>query len=226
MINRSFTKLVRLLKNKNFQLDPNVDSFYLIQLSLSKILELLRGIIKLRKVVFLGKAVVVYSNRQLVVGKSVMIGAYSLVNCTGENGIKIGSSSSIGRFSSLSVSGSISDLGKGIIIGNNVGIGDFAHIGGAGGVEIGSDTIVGHNFSVHPENHNISDLDKPIRLQGVNRKGIVVGRNCWIGAKVTLLDGCSIGEGCVVAAGSVVRGNYPDNVIIAGVPAKIIKTRS
>lgn len=71
MINRSFTKLVRLLKNKNFQLDPNVDSFYLIQLSLSKILELLRGIIKLRKVVFLGKAVVVYSNRQLVVGKSV-----------------------------------------------------------------------------------------------------------------------------------------------------------
>ena len=226
MVKFFFIKIVRLLKNKDFQLDSNIKSSYLIHFSLSKLVELLRGIIKLRRVSFLGSNVVVYSKGQLTLGKSVVIGAYSYINCTGKNGIIIGSSSSIGRFSTLSVSGSISDLGKGITIGNNVGIGEFAHIGGAGGVEIGNDTIIGSSFSVHPENHNISDVDTIIRLQGVNRKGIVVGENCWIGAKVTLLDGCRVGNGCVVAAGAVVRGEFPDNVILGGVPAKVIKHRA
>lgn len=226
MIKLFFVKLVRLLKNKDFQLDANIKSSYLVHLSLTKLVELLRGVIKLRCVSFLGTNVVVYSKGQLTLGKSVVIGAYSYINCTGKNGIIIGNSSSIGRFSTLSVSGSISDLGKGITIGNNVGIGEFAHIGGAGGVEIGNDTIIGNNFSVHPENHNISDIDTIIRLQGVNRKGIAVGENCWIGAKVTLLDGSSVGNGCVIAAGAVVRGNFPDNVILGGVPAKVIKHRA
>ena len=52
-----------------------------------------------------------------------------------------------------------------------------------------------------------------------------VGCNCWIGAKVTILDGARVGNGCIIAAGAVVRGEFPDNVIIGGVPAKIIKVR-
>ena len=63
----------------------------------------------------------------------------------------------------------------------------------------------------------------PIRLQGTSHKGIIVGDNCWIGAKATILDGVRIGNGCVIAAGSVVTKSFPDNVIIAGNPAKIIK---
>lgn len=65
----------------------------------------------------------------------------------------------------------------------------------------------------------------PIRQQGVYGKGIKIGKNCWIGAKATFLDGTVIGNGCVVAAGAVVKGNFPDNSIIGGVPAKIIKMR-
>jgi len=52
-----------------------------------------------------------------------------------------------------------------------------------------------------------------------------VGRNCWIGAKATFLDGAEIGDGCVVAAGALVRGKFPNNCIIGGVPAKILKMR-
>lgn len=121
------------------------------------------------------------------------------------------------------VTGSLTYLGKGIKIGNNVGFGTCGHFGGAGGVEIGDDTIFGNYVSVHPENHNFSDPSKPIRLQGVNHKGIKIGRGCWIGAKATILDGAVIGDGCVVAAGAVVTGQFPDHVIIGGVPAKIIK---
>ena len=79
---------------------------------------------------------------------------------------------------------------------------------------------------MHSENHNYSDLELPIRLQGVNHKGIKIGNNVWIGAKSTILDGSVIGNGTVVAAGAVVRGQFPDNVVLAGVPAKIIKYRS
>ena len=154
-----------------------------------------------------------------------MIRDYVLLDGLGGSGISLGSRVSIGAFSRLSVSGSLSILGKGILIGEDVAIGDFSHIGGAGGVSIGRDTIAGAYLSIHPENHNFDDITKPIRLQGVNRQGIVIGENCWIGAKVTILDGVKLGDGCVVAAGSVVRGHFPNNVIIGGVPAKILKQR-
>ena len=54
----------------------------------------------------------------------------------------------------------------------------------------------------------------------------MIGSNCWIGAKATILDGVHIGDGCIVAAGAVVTKSFPDNVIIGGVPAKIIKYRT
>lgn len=53
--------------------------------------------------------------------------------------------------------------------------------------------------------------------------GVKIGNDCWIGAKATILDGTVIGDHCIVAAGAVVKGVFPDNVIIGGVPARIIK---
>lgn len=64
-----------------------------------------------------------------------------------------------------------------------------------------------------------------IREQGVNRQGITVGNNCWIGAGAVFLDGSSIGDGCIVAANAVVTKKFPDNVIIGGMPEKIIGER-
>ena len=55
-------------------------------------------------------------------------------------------------------------------------------------------------------------------------KGIKIGNNVWVGAKVTFLDGTIIGNHCVVAAGAVVNGTYPDFSVIGGIPAKIIKS--
>ena len=52
----------------------------------------------------------------------------------------------------------------------------------------------------------------------------LIGNNIWIGAKVTLLDGSKVGDNSVIAAGAVVSGVFPNNVVIGGVPAKILKT--
>ena len=72
----------------------------------------------------------------------------------------------------------------------------------------------------------IRDRDKPIRLQGATRKGIEIGNDCWIGSKVTILDGVKIGNHAIVAAGAVVNKNVPDYAIVGGVPAKILKMRN
>ena len=154
-----------------------------------------------------------------------MIGPRCYIDALGIEGITCGDGVSFGIGTTMIVTGSLQQLGKGIRIGNNVGLGTCGHYGGAGGLEIGDDTIIGNYVSIHPENHNFKDLDIPIRLQGVNHKGIKIGKGCWIGAKSTILDGTQIGNGCIVAAGAVVSGIFPDNVIIGGIPARIIKTR-
>jgi acetyltransferase-like isoleucine patch superfamily enzyme len=65
---------------------------------------------------------------------------------------------------------------------------------------------------LYSENHNYEDFNTPIRLQGVNRKGIIIGNNCWIGSKVTILDGVEIGDSCIIVAGAVANKSFPAGI--------------
>ena len=225
MIKSILIYAVLKIKKRNLVLDESISNAFIFNLCRRQLFSFIRGIIKFKKLISVGPYGTFNCTSNIECDSGVTLGSHLTMDGLGGEGIYIGSGSSIGSFSVIKVSGTLTDLGKGIYIGTNVGIGDFAHIGGAGGVEIGDDTIIGSNFSVHPENHNFQDKTELIRLQGITRQGIKVGNNCWIGAKVTLLDGCDIGNGSVVAAGSVARGVFPDNVIIGGVPARIIKER-
>lgn len=70
-----------------------------------------------------------------------------------------------------------------------------------------------------------SSLDYTNRNQGLEKAlPIKIGDNCWFGANVSVMPGVTIGEGCVIAAGAVVTKDMPANSLIAGVPAKVIKT--
>lgn len=141
-------------------------------------------------------------------------------------GLTLGHHVSIGSFSQVIVSTSLQAPGQYIHIGNRVGIGEFAYLGGGGGLRIDDDCIIGQYFSCHPENHVHTDVHTVIRLQGTTQRGIHIGAGCWIGSKVTVLDGVSIGVGCVVAAGAVVTRSLPDYCVAAGVPARVISTRA
>lgn len=206
---------------------PDIPISYVLGIIYSKVVERFYAIIRLRtfKTAYINPTSKIKARSYLKFKAPLMIGRECYIDALGINGIECGSRVSFGLRTTMIVTGSLNDLGKGIRIGNNVGLGTNGHYGGAGGVEIGDDTIFGNYVSVHPENHNFDSPDVPIRLQGVNHKGIKIGKGCWIGAKATILDGTIIGNGCIVAAGAVVRGVFPDNVIIGGVPAKIIKHR-
>lgn len=222
MLKKIIELLINKIKGSDFVFDNELTSYDLIYTSNKFFFRLIRGLFFHRKIVFRGHSCNIY---KATVGSGVSIGDFVTLNGIGKNNLFLGNNVSIGSYSILKVSGSLTNIGSMIKIGSNVGIGEFAHIGGAGGVIIGNNTIIGPYFSVHPENHNFSDKNILIKNQGVSHKGIKIGDNCWFGAKVTILDGVVIGNGCVIAAGAVVKDSFPNDVIIGGVPAKILKKR-
>ena len=224
-----FVNRIVQLKNPNFSLHPEVSVAILIQLFISKFFAWLRAgklILRGKKpgLLFLGRSVSFFYPANMKFGKWVQLEDFVYLSALGKKPIVLGDNVRIGAFSRIVTSTSFASPGAGITIGNNVGIGEFAYLGGAGGLTIGDDCIIGQYFSCHPENHNFGQSDLPIRLQGVSRKGITIGQNCWIGAKVTILDGVTVGENCVIAAGAVVTKNVPQNSLVGGVPARVIKT--
>lgn len=222
-------KIVRL-RNPRFAFDPALSNWAFMAFCIDQCLGLLRGCrlllyLKNPRMALLGKGVRFFNTPAIRLGRFVKLGQDVYISALGKKGVWIGNNVGIGAYSRVVVSTSLHHLGEYIHIGHNVGIGEFAYLGGAGGLDIGDDCIIGQYFSCHPENHLYDTLDQPVRLQGVRREGIKIGSNCWIGSKVTILDGVEIGEGCIIAAGAVVNRSFPPNTIIGGVPAKILKSR-
>lgn len=84
-------------------------------------------------------------------------------------------------------------------------------------ISIGDNCYIGENFIIRDsDGHNVNNKKKS--------NPIIIGDNCWIGMRVTILPGTTIGNNSIVAAGSLVNKTFPDNVLIGGVPAKILKS--
>lgn len=211
---------------KSYQIDPNIPDGLILRSFYIRFIMIIRGLIKIRKKVFLGRNVSIINVRNIQFGKNVTIESYTIIDGYASQKIILGDNAKIGSYSKLLSTSHFSKLGKGLKMGNNSAIGDYTHFGAPGGIIIGDDVIMGSYISFHSENHNFQDTTKLIREQGVSNKGIVLGNNIWVGAKVTFLDGCKVGDNSVVAAGAVVKDEFPPNCVIGGVPAKVIKTIS
>lgn len=208
---------------KSYTIEADIPSKLIYHFLFTRVLMMLRGLIKLRKKIFLGKKVRILNKKNILFGNNVTIDKFTEIDGFSRDKIVFGNNSRIGAFSKLLSTSHLSVYGKGFKIGNNSGMGDYCHIGAAGGIEIGNDVIMGSYISFHSENHNYQNPKQLIREQGVNSKGIKLGDNIWVGAKVTFLDGAIVGNNSIIAAGAIVKGEFPDNVIIGGIPAKIIK---
>lgn len=223
MIKKLYQKLL-IKSGKSYQIDTNIPNSLLIVTIYNRILMLLRGLLKTQKKVFVGNSTIIYNSKNIIFGKSVTIERNCVIDGYAKQKIILGNGVKIGAFSTLTTTSHFSKYGIGLKMGNNSAVGDFTHFGASGGIEIGNDVIMGSYVSFHSENHIFSDSRKLIREQGTTSKGIKIGNNVWVGAKATFLDGCEVGNNSVVAAGAVVNGIYPDNSIIGGIPAKILKS--
>lgn len=223
MTKKLFQKLLHK-SGKNYTVDPAIPNGFFRKILSQRIIMLLRGYLKLGKKVYIGSGCSITNKSNIDFGHNVTIAHNTKIDGYASNRLSIGNGSSIGAYSLVSCTSHPSKYGKGLKIGSNSAMGRFTEFGAAGGIEIGNDVIMGSYVSFHSENHNFTDTTKLIREQGVTSKGIKIGSNVWVGAKVTFLDGCIVGNHCVVAAGAVVNGVFPDNCVIGGIPAKIIKT--
>ena len=112
------------------------------------------------------------------------------------------------------------DYGKNIKLGKGVFINEGCCFQDQGGIEIGDNTLIGQQVVIATLNHDLA----PDKRANMIPAPVKLGNNVWIGAHATILAGVTIGDNAVVAAGAVVTKDVPANVVVGGVPAKIIKT--
>jgi len=110
-------------------------------------------------------------------------------------------------------------------LGNNVSIHPMCYIDATGFIEIGNNVSIAHMVTIMSTEHSYNNSEIPIKYQDVIKQKTIIADNVWVGAKSTILSGVSIDEGSIVAAGAVVTKDVIKNVIVGGVPAKIIKER-
>lgn len=173
---------------------------------------------------FIGRGAVVLNTRYLHTGRNFYLGEYSRIDCLSLQGVRIGENVTIREFAWLQLTSKLDNPGVTVRIEDGTYIGPRSLIGGAAPIHIGKKCQVGANVSFVAENHEFDD-DRDISEQGVIRKGIRIGDDCWIGNNVIVLDGVEIGNSCVIGAGSVVTRSFPDDSVIVGVPAKLLRKR-
>ncbi len=231
MLVKIMSKVISKIKHCDYKIDENITDSVMLGIIFEKCIMLFRGLwhkIFLKKtkgILFVGKNVKLKCRKKIVLNGTTLIEDGVKIDALSKGGVEIGENFSIGRNSIIECTGVIRELGEKLTIGKNVGIAANAFISMRGPVSIGDNTIFGPNVAIHAENHNFEDINVPIRLQGATRKGIKIGKDCWIGSGAKILDGVSIGDGCIIAAGAVVNKDIPSYSIAGGVPAKVIKKR-
>lgn len=113
---------------------------------------------------------------------------------------------------------------RGLVIGDRCVVGARSTLTAHDSVELGDDVWLGQGVFVSDASHGYQDPDVPVGLQIGAHQPVRVGAGSWIGHHAILLPGTTLGRNVVVAAGSVVRGTVPDHAVVAGVPARVVRT--
>jgi acetyltransferase-like isoleucine patch superfamily enzyme len=111
--------------------------------------------------------------------------------------------------------------GDEIRVGQNVFINQNCTFYDLGGLDIADDVMIGPNVSLITAGHPLEPLERRAATIGTP---IVIEKNVWIAASVTIVGGVTVGENSVVAAGSVVTRDVPSNTLVAGNPARVIRS--
>lgn len=175
------------------------------------------------KGVVFGRNITIRHPHRIRLGSEVVIDDFAVLDGKGTKDctIDIGSGSIVGRNTVLSCKEGTIRLGERTNISVNCTLISESEL------EIGHRVLMaGHCYLIAGGNHGIDRLDVPILEQPrVEKGGVRVGDNAWLGAQVTVLDGVNIGRDAVVAAGAVVTRDVPEFTIVGGVPARVMRDR-
>ena len=177
--------------------------------------------------VFCDRHVRVLHARHVRAGRDLDLEEGCFVNGLSRRGVIFGDRCTVGRGAVVAPTGLLGgEPGEGLRVGDRSNLGAWAYVGCSGFVSIGSDVLMGPRVSLLAEDHNLGSLDEPIKAQGVTRKPITVEDDVWLGAGSTVVGGVTVGRGSVVAAGAVVTADVEPYSVVAGVPARLVRSRA
>lgn len=166
----------------------------------------------------IGRGVLIRRPQQIFLEKKVFVDDFAALDVRGKGSIRLGAHTFIGRFSSVVAKEADVMIGEGVNIGTNCRIASQSKI------SIGASTLIAAYCYIGPGNHQQGEEGQPLIEQDMEIKGgVVIGSNCWIGARATILDGVTIGDNAIVGAHSLVRDSVPAGAVVAGTPARIIR---
>jgi acetyltransferase-like isoleucine patch superfamily enzyme len=171
----------------------------------------------------LGRGVTVRHADKISLGRDVVIDDFCVLDGrgSGADGVVIGDEVIINRGCIVQ-----SKFGP-IRIGGGTNLGAGTHVCSMGGIEIGAAVLVTGGCTISGGQYHTEDPEVPIMQQGVYTRGpISIGDGSWLGMKVLVLDGVTIGRGCAIGAGAVVNEDLPELAVAAGVPARVVRLRT
>jgi acetyltransferase-like isoleucine patch superfamily enzyme len=175
---------------------------------------------------FVGRRTTLLFPRRLRVGRNVYLGADSFLSAYAVNGMQFGSNVRIREGAWIQATSTLDQPGVGLVIGDDTYIGPRCLLGAGGGIRIGARVTFGAGVELLAENHEFRDAATPIQAQGVTRQGIEVQDDVWVGNRVIVLDGVTIGAGAVVGAGSIVTRDVAPGAVVVGNPARVVGART
>jgi acetyltransferase-like isoleucine patch superfamily enzyme len=110
-------------------------------------------------------------------------------------------------------------IGAKSVLGQECTISAFQH------VSIGRECIIADRVMMIDFDHGMVEVERPVRLQGIYKRDVNIGHNVWIGYGACLLRGVTVGDNSVVGTSAVVTCDVPDNAVVGGIPAKLIRMR-
>ena len=133
--------------------------------------------------------------------------------------IELGRWSWLGHGTKIRCHEGVVSIGAKTVIGQECTISAYQH------VSVGRECVIADRVMLIDFDHGMVEVERPIRLQGIYKRDVRVGNNVWIGYGACILRGVTVGDNAVIGTNAVVTEDVPDNAVVGGVPARVIRMR-
>jgi acetyltransferase-like isoleucine patch superfamily enzyme len=160
-----------------------------------------------------------WHRRKLVLDGLAFIGPGCTLQIGDKGRIELGRWSWVGHGTKLRCHEGVISLGAKSVLGQECTVSAYQH------VSIGRECVIADRVMLIDFDHGVVDVDRPIRLQGIYKRDVRIGNNVWVGYGACVLRGVTVGDNAVIGTNAVVTRDVPENAVVAGVPARVVRMR-
>ena len=157
--------------------------------------------------------------RRLKLDGLAFIGPRVTLQIGSKGEIELGRWSWLGHGTKIRAHEGVVSIGAKTVLGQECTISAYQH------VSIGRECVVADRVMLIDFDHGASEVDRPVRLQGIYKRDVRVGNNVWIGYGACILRGVTVGDNAIIGTSAVVTRDVPANAVVAGVPARVVRMR-